>query len=524
MRRLLKTAPVILYTLAVLISALGAGGLLPTPDRAPHYDVIVYGGGFAGCAAARQAAEQLPENARLLMVVPERALGSIGTAGGQNFFDLRRWNKQVVTQGSLAEWLAAFGQGYPTGAMADRLYRDVVAAHRDRLDILTQTELEDVAADRHGWITGLTVRPVRYDPDARAVTWAGAPTRFRGDVFIDASDTGRLARLAGAPLTSGREDIAGDLHQQAATLTFQLRGVDIEAAQAWRGPDGKPEFFFSQDADGTWVGYGGAAFVWNDPVISAYNKSSHPFTIKGYSIAENTPGIWWVNVLLMHNVDGRQQELDRGTPRWPDKAVPGAVSTDEAMTLLRAEVAGPRFLTALRRFPGFAQAEVVRDAADRPITADILYLRETVHGRIPGGFALTGEEVRRAGIAPRTGGDSRNYAERIGLGFYWIDINAYLKGEAVQTMEAPPNPVCIPFGVLVNPAVPNLLTPGYAQSTDSTAWAAMRVIPNLTVCGDAAGIAAAQSLRTGRAPAMLTPEDIAVIQQKLRAAGARLEK
>ncbi|MDI6907728.1 MAG: FAD-dependent oxidoreductase, partial [Thermoanaerobacterales bacterium] len=450
------------------------------------------GGSFAGCAAARQAAARLPDGARLLMVVPERALGSTGTVGGQNFFDLRRWHGQVVTRGSLTEWLAVFGQGYPTGAMADRLYRDVVAAYRDRIDLLVNTEIETVRTGRQGGIESITVCPVRYDPAAQAIVWAGPPTRIRGEVFIDASETGRLARLAGLPHTVGRQDLAGDRHQQAVTLTFQLRGIDVEAAGAWRSPiSGKPEFFFSRDADGTWVGWGGANFVWRDPVITAYNNGPHPFTIKGYSIAENTPGVWWANVLLMHNVDGRRQELDRGTPRWPDDAPEGSVSTDQALAALRAEIASPRFLAALRRFPGFAGATLVRDGSGRPITAEILYLRETIHGLRDGGFALTADQVRHApppGDIPEAAGSPGH----IGLGFYWIDINGYLKGEPVQTMEAPPNPVYIPADILTNPAVPNLLTPGYAQSTDSTAWAAMRVIPNLTVCGDAAGILAAR--------------------------------
>jgi len=490
-----------LAVLGMLVITLGTAGAWAGVDRSPRYDVVVYGGSFAGCAAARQAAARLPDGARLLMVVPERALGSIGTVGGQNFFDLRRWQGMVVTRGSLTEWLDVFGQGYPTGAMADRLYRDVVAAYRDRIDLLVNTEIETVRNGHDGRIESITVRPVRYDPAAGAVTWAGPPTRVRGKVFIDASDTGRLARLAGLPHTVGRQDLTGDRHQQAVTLIFQLQGIDVEAAGAWRSPiSGKPEFFFSQDADGTWVGWGGADFVWRDPVITAYNNGPHPFTIKGYSIAENTPGVWWVNVLLMHNVDGRLQEIDRGTPRWPDDAPADALSTDQALAALRAEIASPRFLTALRRFPGFAGADLVRDGSGQPITADILYLRETIHSLRDGGFALTADKVRQAPPPDRIFGAADSPDPNfIGLGFYWIDVNGYLKGEPVQTMEAPPNPVQIPADVLTNPAVPNLLTPGYAQSTDSTAWAAMRVIPNLTVCGDAAGILAARLAAGGTA-------------------------
>ena len=70
----------------------------------------------------------------------------------------------------------------------------------------------------------------------------------------------------------------------------------------------------------------------------------------------------------------------------------------------------------------------------------------------------------------------------------------------------------------------NLLLPGYAQSTSSEAWASMRVIPNLTVCGDAAGAAAAYSVTQSKSPAALTIEDVREIQRLLQASGVRLDK
>ncbi|MHB8184097.1 MAG: hypothetical protein ACYDDN_10185 [Candidatus Desulforudaceae bacterium] len=49
-------------------------------------------------------------------------------------------------------------------------------------------------------------------------------------------------------------------------------------------------------------------------------------------------------------------------------------------------------------------------------------------------------------------------------------------------------------------------------------------MPNLTVCGDAAGVAAAYSVTQSKSPAALTIEDVREIQKRLEAAGARLDK
>ncbi|MBE0467216.1 MAG: FAD-dependent oxidoreductase [Candidatus Desulforudis sp.] len=521
-----------LILLAVAALVFAATGLESPPAHVrpqANHTVVIYGGSFAGCAAALQAAAHLPPGRDVLLVVPETILGGIGTAGGQNFFDLRNWRGEPPAQGSFARWLAVFGQGYPTEAMAEFLYADVVGRFPDRVQILFAHEIANVhldAARRN--ISALTVRPVARNPETQAVEWTGASLTIAGDVFVDASDTGRLARLAGVPLFPGRADWAADGQQQTVTLMFQVTGVNPERAAAHRHPGtGKPEFFYYQDADGGRLGWGGKEFTRYDPVVATYNAGKHRFTLKGYNIAEDTPDRWWLNILLVHEVNGLMQELDRDTGREPAAGLveEGQWSTDRAYREARAELERPRFLAALRRFPGFENVELVRDHHGRPVAGEVLYLRETAHAaRSDGTFALPTAAVRVAGDGPANGADRDLYPARVGLGFYYIDINAYRKGEPVQTLETPANPHYIPYAVLTTPALDNLLLPGYAQSTSSEAWASMRVIPNLTVCGDAAGVAAGYSAANGKSPAALDQEDIREIQNLLQAAGARLSK
>lgn len=527
----------LLISLAILFAAAAAlvwaatrpdSPVAPTGPPAKHA-VVVYGGSFAACAAAYQAAAHLPPEHEVLLIVPESALGSIGTVGGQNFFDLRNWRGAPPTRGSLHRWREAFGQGYPTAAMAEFLHAEIAAHFPDQVQILFRHEIERVHTDpARKRITGLTVRPVAADPETGRVEWAGESRNITGRIFIDASDNGRLSRLAGVPLSPGRLDWAGDAHQQAATLMFQVTGVDPQAAKAYRHPEtGRPEFFYHQEVDGSRLGWGGKEFTRYDPVVAAYNRADHRFTLKGYNIAEDAPGRWWLNILLIHEVNGLLQEIDRDTDRWPtpELTAPGQWSTDRALAEARAELERPRFLEALRRFPGFENVELVRDAHGRPVTGEVLYLRETAHAvQADGSFGLTADAIRHAGDAPDNGADRHLYPTRLGLGLYYIDINAYRKGEPVQTLETPENPHYIPYEALLTPAFDNLLLPGYTQSTASEAWASMRVIPNLAVCGDAAGMVAAYSAAHKKSPAALDLEDLREIQDLLRAVNARLDK
>jgi hypothetical protein len=607
-RTIFAVSCLLAVTAAIIWNFLGAGSLRacfpPLAPPATSHAVVIYGGGFAACAAAYQAATHLPPGHTVLMVVPESALGGVGTTGGQNFFDIRNWRGEPPTRGSFARWFAAFGQGYPTTAMSELLYAEVVQGFPGKVEVLFNHEIAAVHPARGGWsalggggpepagspipggspgglvkLGGVTVRPVARNPKTQAVEWAGKARAVHGKVFIDASDTGRMARLAGVPLSPGRADWAGDAQQQAVTLMFQVTEVQPQGAVAYRNPqNGKPEFFYFQEADGSRLGWGGKDFTGYDPVVAAYNAGGHRFTLKGYNIAEDTPGRWWLNILLIHEVNGMLQELDQGTEHRPAAGAAGGAatgtagaaagvtsgavagtpaagrageaaaegarpapaaaalaglveegqwSTDRACAEALAELERPRFLEALRRFPGFERVELVRDSDGRPVVGEVLYIRETAHAvQADGTFALSADAVRGpgAGDDPGTGADHDLYTTRVGLGFYYVDINAYRKGEPVQTLETPANPHYIPYAALTTPAVENILLPGYAQSTSSEAWASMRVIPNLTVCGDAAGVAAAYSAANDKSPAALGPEDIREIQNLLTAAGARLNR
>ena len=93
-----KTTVLLLVLMLLLTGALVStrmGFPLTDPQSRPDHAIVIYGGSFAACAAAYQAAAHLSPGENVLMVVPESALGSIGTVGGQNFFyvDINAYQK-----------------------------------------------------------------------------------------------------------------------------------------------------------------------------------------------------------------------------------------------------------------------------------------------------------------------------------------------------------------------------------------------------------------------------------------------
>ncbi len=561
-----------------------------------EYDIVVYGGTFAGCAAARTAAQLSPESSVLVVVPgPEDVLGGIGTAGGQNFFDLRLWRGQLVTAGSFARWYRKTGQFYNTREMAQILHSEL-AQHKN-ITILWNYDIFEVqkrlvddgrqvfpgkrrqalpgGGGRLSPPGGLSLRVAAlklrevFRDESGTVQWGEGRRRVTGRVFVDASDDGRLTRLAGGSVTVGRRDWpdvylepdergeGGLARQQAATLMFKVTNVMLPDSPRVVG-----DLAFLRDPSGSWGIVGGAATYREDPVLTAFNDRHAPqgFALKPLNAAQDGPGSshWWVNALLVFNVDGRACRRDLGSERYPQDKRPDALDVDEAFARAREFIERPEFIRAFRQFSaadgqltryGFHRAELVKDERGRPVVADALYLRETVHlhsgaaGEIlENSFALTPRECQFAGSGPADGADRDHYPSRIGLAYYLLDINAYAPGDlkragayrwpvtdaARPDLPAnggqPQNPVYLPFEMLVAPQLVNLLVPGYATGASSFAWAEVRVIPNLCVLGDAAGAAAAGAVLLGEYPAYFQREQIRWVQGALRKVGARLEK
>lgn len=260
-------------------------------------------------------------------------------------------------------------------------------------------------------------------------------------------------------------------------------------------------------------------------------------------------------MLLLFNVDGRANNRDKGTRIFPSDMRSDYKTVDDAWVAGRKMLQTEEFQKAMRCFPGFQSAQLVMDSDGKPAVGKILYLRETIHaaqsssaranGTEDSNYGLHAQDCWRAGESSSEGIDKRNYKKRIGLNYYYSDINGYkfedlkdangnyiwfdevgrkVRGDVGIERGTPANPVYVPYDAIATNFVKNLLIPGYAVSASSFAWAEIRVLPNQCVLGDAAGVAAAYAVTNNKQPLNFGNADIAKIQTTLTQSNALLNK
>lgn len=538
--------------------------------------IVVYGATMAGVAAAAKAAKNAP-SATIHLIVPDPVdyngngccLGAIGTVGGQNFFDIG-WKdvlaRTYYTNGSFKWWCGQMGQHYNVDAMSDLLKRDLTKAeYGGRIKIHYAYDITGI-----GWesshITEVRLKRIFRDTDGTVKWDEKADTlTIAGDVFIDASESGRLTRMSNFGGTVGRYDWPASLldsdergsngkaRQQVATLMFKVKNFDRFKADDDELTAG------DKDNNGVYSATGGTRAYKTNTKILNFNNTHGPegFALKPFNMAQDGPGSdeWWVNMLLVFNVDGRAYNRDlTGDTSYlfPSDMRSDYKTVDDAWVAARKVLDYPDFLPALRSFLGFEGADLVRDKNGDPVVGNSLYLRETIHSAFSSSdrandtedtnYALSAKDFWNPGATKNTGNDSRHYAKRMGLNYYGLDINAYkfedLKqnGQYIWGHEVTEaarsdikfpehvSPTYITYSAIATNFVYNLLIPGYAAGIASLGWAEARTIPNQCVLGDAAGVAAAYAVNNNIDPLNFGSADITAVQNILKNSGALLEK
>ena len=530
-------------------------------------NIIVYGGGFAGVAAAAKAASKAPNHEVILISpYPDDMLGGIGTSGGQNYWDTIEWPRGSLTaRGSFAFWYDTYPKYYGVAEMSKLLKTESLGKYNN-ISVYTGYDISGFRTTGSPYrITSVDVKRIYRDADGY-IKWGVSSLTFDGAVFIDASEEARLARCVNTSATYGRYDWPAAMlesaeqnrnytaRQQAATLMFKMKGISAASSG---------DMNYSQSAKGVWGCWGGASNYKNpNGRVAAFNNAHGPsgYMIKPVNAAQdgtNSPH-WWINAFLVFNVDGRAHSRDEGSSFYPSSMLAGTKSTDRAWVDARRFLHANRaqFEGAMRSYPGFGAASLVYSDG-LPEVGSVLYIRETVHmakdsaGRMNGtedrNYAVGATASLSAGDAPGRGADAANYASRIGLAMYNADVHpyrytdlmkngAYLWGSEswekmrpdrpVTNPERPQYPVYMPYACLTTGYVANLLIPGYGAGVSSYSWGEVRVFPNLCVLGDAAGIAAAYSVNSGVQALDIgwSATHVKAVQNDLAAAGARLEK
>ncbi|MFM2091153.1 MAG: hypothetical protein RLZZ127_1642 [Planctomycetota bacterium] len=426
------------------------------------YDVIVVGGGPAGCAAATAAGRS---GARTLLIESSAALGGMGTGGlvpaWCPFTDRRR-----IIYGGIAEAVLRRGMARMPHlrAQAEAQRFDWVPIDPEALKLIYDDLVTGAGADV--LFNALTTAVEHRDGtiDAVVVASKAGLAAYRARVFVDATGDGDVAAWAGAGFAKG--DDQGAL--QPATLCFRIANVDMYAFQhcgtIQYGPFPKAEWRITRI-----VAEGRYPQIPDDHACNC---------VQG-------PGVIGFNA-------GHVWEVDNTDP----------------ISVSRGLIEGRRMAHAYRDafaeyFPeAFAQGCLVQ-------TAPMLGIRET--RRIVGDYCLTVDDYRSC----------RHFADEIGRNAYAIDVHKSRGKNTAGIDNHLPDGEShgIPYRCLLPRGLRNLLVAGRCISTEREVNGSVRIMPACLVTGEAAGTAAAMACaHRGEVRAI----DVQVLRDTLRRNGAYL--
>lgn len=422
-----------------------------------HVDVLVCGGGPAGFSAVLAAARA---GAKTLLVEQTNCLGGISTAGGHNHLCLyNEWDSDVRVVGGIPyeTVVRVVEMGY------GKLDRGSVDFELEGMKLA----LEQMATEAG---VGLLYHTLFADAIVSDGRIAGAFIQNKSgrqailaDRVIDATGDADVIASAGAPWEMGRED---DGSCQPCTLMFTIGGVDWQKVLDWRTDYQMEDVWLEAQANG----------------------DMEPFQ-------KNVMGFWWtstrpdqVGINFTHIV---------------------GVDCTNAHDITDATIEGRRqafhMIPVFRKYvPGMENCYLISTAA-------LLGTRES--RRIVGDVVLNEQDIMTM----------RDWDDSVCYGSFFIDVhNCTGPGMDGETWSPKSGfRYQIPYRTMLPAGVENLLVAGRCISVTHRALGSTRVMPQCAALGEAAGTAAALSIRAGCAPRDLS---VPTLQDALRGNGAILDE
>ena len=402
-----------------------------------HFDLVVVGGGQAGCAAALagargglsvlliEAAGALGGSAVNCLVTPFMPFSTKVTENGEE-------KTLALSQGIFSELHAAYKEDGFYGEASDtcNINEESMKLILDRkmreagVTVLFHATLCGVAKD------GRRVKSV-------SVATVGGVLEFEADTFIDATGDATLAAYSGVAFRLGRP---ADSLCQPMTLCFRLCNLDTEAV---------------------WKAHG--------EIQKLYKKFQDEGKIK--NPRENV-------LIFPTRIPG---VLHFNTTRIVKHNPTDAFSVSEAEAMAREQVLEMyRFLKD--NFEGCRNAKLMMSAAS-------IGVRES--RMIEARHVLTQEEL----VA------GTHFPDGIAAGNYDIDIHSPDGGGTSHYYFPPGVYYTIPYRCLLPREFDNLLVAGRSVGATHEAQASIRIMPICVCMGEAAGTAAAMAKEAGVAVA-----------------------
>ncbi len=421
-----------------------------------EFDVMVVGGGNAGCAAAIAAARH---GARTLLVERYGFLGGTATASMVGpWMTFHSADKRVV--GGIAQEIVERLQrrGASPGHLRDS--SDYVAtitpfdpeAHKALLFEMMREA--GVRLLLHAYF----LRAVLHGDEVEGAVFAtvGGEREYGAKATIDATADAFVAASAGVATQQGDE--RGRV--QPASLMFRLSHVDLGKTAAYlrsRPDQMRSSLKAHERTAGSLTAVAGLYDLWSE--ARKKGEVSVPRELVSFFISPY-PDEVTVNMTRVTEID----------PLDPDD-------------LTRAEVEARAQVMELfdffrKRVPGFEHARLAATGAQ-------IGIRES--RRIVGAYTLTRDDVLNA----------RPFHDAVARSAYPIDIhNPSGSGTTTQRL-APGQSYYIPYRCLVPMGVERLLVAGRCISTTHEALASTRLTPTVMTLGQAAGTAAALAVKQG---------------------------
>ncbi len=432
--------------------------LLAELPVAAQAEVAVLGGGPAGLCAAVAAAQ---EGADVLLVERYGFLGGMATAGLVNPFMPFQVADLNTPSPAAPKALKLVNGG---------LFQEILR----RLQAAGGYEPQQQAFDPE------TFKQVAQE----LVLEAGVRLRLHTALLGALAEDGHL-RLAGTASKSGLQAIAAEVFIDATG--------DADLA-AWAGAEyeqGRPEDGLCQPMTLNFRMAGVAPDLM--PSRAEINALYDAAQQRGEIDNPREDVLWFYTT--------RRGEIHFNTTR-----VVGKQATD-ADDLTAAEIEGRRQVQQMvaflrREVPGFADAYLAA-------TGTQIGMRES--RRVRGDYVLTAEDVLSA----------RDFADGIARGCYPVDIHNPAGTGTVMQPVPPGRSYALPYRCLTPRGLENLLVAGRPISADHAAHSSLRVMHIAMNVGEAAGVAAAQSLRRrGRTRSV----EVATLRQRLRERGAVIDE
>lgn len=421
------------------------------------YDVIVVGGGPSGICAAISAARQ---GVKTLLVEQNGFCGGMATAGlvGPFMTCYDSKGEKMIIKGlfeEIVDRLVKKGFAiHPKDVMGGTAFTSWIKIGHDHVTPFESEGLK-LVLDEMLCEAGIDVlyhtmflEPVLEENKIVGINVASKSgiESIEGNVIIDCTGDGDVAYRSGVPFEMGNEELG---LIQPATMFYHISNVDSDALEA--DIQANINNFYRKDG----VNY--RSLHWR--VTEARENGD-------WSLDRVSIGIfrmpkkdeWCVNTSRIMNVDS---------------------TSNKSLTL--AEIEGRRQVDEITRFfhkyvPGCKDARI-------KATASHIGIRESRH--IKGEYRLTADDLLNAKVPE----------DSVFIAANSVDVHGRFGPKSNEYVPISGKYYGIPYRSLVPVNIDGLLVAGRCLSADSTAAGAVRVMPPCMAMGQAAGTAAALSVK-----------------------------